>query len=120
MASKTLTTQEQLQLRSVVSTAQAFITGKELVQSLSAITFEDLAAAQIDRLTGKGTGTRSNVVTRTKKVYSDLYALVGQMKGLDVESFPEADPSKDVNTPVLHCACSSYLLCYYCKHGESK
>lgn len=102
MANQKLTTQEQLQLRSVISSANAFVQGRELVQSFNSLTFEDLAQAQIERLTGKGTGTRPNVVTKIKKIEAELNAFVKQAKSLSVEAFPEPNASTDVNTPVLH------------------
>lgn len=87
-------------LRRVVSNAYAFVRGRETVASFSAITFEDLAQAQIDRLSGKGTPTRPNAITRVKNIESDLVAAAERIKQTPPDAFLTPDEGKDVNTPI--------------------
>ena len=89
-----------LKMRRVVSDAYAFIRGRETVRSFSAVTFEDLAQQQIDRLTGKGTPTRPNDVVRVENIAKDLVSLAQQIKDTPPDAFLPPDVTRDVNTPV--------------------
>ena len=88
------------QYRRAVGNAYAFVRGQESVQSFSAVTFEDLAAQQIDRLSGRGTPQRSNVIDRVKKVEADLVAVANKIKNEPPDAFLNPDERRDVNTPV--------------------
>lgn len=90
-----------LRLRTIVSNAYAFVKGRETTQSFSAITFEDLAQAQIDRLSGKGTATRPNVIARIKGIEDQLLSFANQIKQTDPSAFLMADSTQDVNTPAV-------------------
>jgi len=98
MADKPLNDDLALQLRVAVNNAYAFVKGEETTQSFLAITFEDLAAAQIQRLTGKGTTTRPNVIDRIKKAEQDLVSTAEKIRQIPPEAFLARDPNKDVNT----------------------
>lgn len=98
MADKPLNDDLALQLRVAVNNAYAFVKGEETTQSFLAITFEDLAAAQIQRLTGKGTTTRPNVIDRIKKAEQDLVSTAEKIRQIPPEAFLARAPNKDVNT----------------------
>lgn len=86
------------QYRQVLANAYAFIQGQQTNQTFAATTFEQLAAAQIDRLTGKGAPGRPNALQRIAKIQSDLQGMAAQIKATDPSAFlPPSD--QDVNTP---------------------
>lgn len=87
-----------LQYRIVLANAYGFVQGQQSVQSFSALTFEQLAAAQVDRLTGKGSPGRPNALQRVQKVVNDLTSMAGQIKATDPSAFLAPDGDKDVNT----------------------
>lgn len=89
-----------LKLREVISNAYGFVRGSETVSSFSAITFEDLAQQQLDRLTGKGTATRPNLLARTQRIEADLVAIADRIKQTPPEAFLPPSSDTDVNTPV--------------------
>jgi len=98
MANTPLNDDLSLQLRVAVNNAYAYVRGQESVQSFLAVTFEDLAAQQIQRLSGKGTPTRPNYIDRIKKVEQDIVNAAQKIKQLPPDAFLPPDESKDVNT----------------------
>lgn len=88
-----------LQLRVAVNNAYAFVKGQEITQSFSSVTWEDLAAAQVQRISGKATPTRPSVIARIQKVESDIVSAAQKIKQIPPEAFNPPDPKKDVNTP---------------------
>lgn len=98
MAKPPLNDDLALQLRVSVSNAYAFVRGQETIDSFAATTFEDLAAAQIQRLSGKGTTTRPNYLDRIKKVEQDIVSAAEKIKQTPPEAFLAQDPNRDVNT----------------------
>jgi hypothetical protein len=99
MANPPLNQDLSLQLRVAVNNAYAYVKGQESTQSFLAVTFEDLAAAQVQRLSGKGTTTRPNFIDRIKKVEADIVSAAKQIKQLPPEAFLPPDDQRDVNTP---------------------
>jgi hypothetical protein len=90
------------QLRRSVSNAYAFVRGREATSSFLATTFEDLVAAQVDRLSGKGANpNRPNEIDRVKKVEADIVAAAAQIKQIPPGAFSTANNETGVNTPVL-------------------
>lgn len=85
--------------RIALSDAYAFVRGRETVQSFNATTFEDLAQEQIDRLTGKGTGTRPSEVARVQRVENEVVSAASKIKKMPASAFNSPDGEKDVNTP---------------------
>ena len=88
-----------LQLRISVNNAYAYVRGQESVQSFLAVTFEDLAAQQIQRLSGKGTATRPNYIDRIRKVEQDIISAAQKIKQVPPDAFLAPDNNRDVNTP---------------------
>jgi hypothetical protein len=87
------------QLRTIVARAYGFVAGQQTVQTFAAITFEELAAQQIDRLSGKGSSGRANAIQRIQRVAQDLQSVADQIKQTDPSAFLVPDANKDVNTP---------------------
>lgn len=100
MATQPLDDDLSLQLRISLNNAYAFVRGQESTQSFLAVTFEDLAAQQIQRLSGKGTSTRSNYINRIKKIEQDVLSAVEKIKQIPPEAFRSPSDTDDVNTPV--------------------
>lgn len=86
-------------LRRIVSDAYAFIRGRETTSSFAAITFEDLAQKQLERLSGAGTASRPNELTRIRNIEAELINVAEQIKQTPPEAFLPPDEEKDVNTP---------------------
>jgi hypothetical protein len=89
------------ELRRVIGQALGAVQGRQTTESFYALTYEELADAQIKRISDKGTDVRPNEIERVKKVQSDLLSLIAQVRALPPESFIMADSSRDVNTPVV-------------------
>ena len=95
------------QLRRSMSDAYAFARAQENTVSFSAITFEDLATEQRDRLIGKDDKTKTTIpsrptaLERVKSVESGLLSVLEQLQKTPSDVFLSPDPTKDVNTPVL-------------------
>jgi hypothetical protein len=90
---------QNLQLRVALSDAYAAVEGAKTVQTFNAITFEDLAQQQIQRISGPDTQTRPNELNQVKAILNNLTNAVAQIKALPPESFADQDASRDVNTP---------------------
>lgn len=88
------------QYRTVVARAYSFVAGQQSVQTFSAITFEELAAQQIDRLSGKGSAGRPNAIQAIQRVAQDLQNVAQQIMQTDPSAFLVPDATQDVNTPV--------------------
>jgi hypothetical protein len=87
------------QYRTIVARAYGFVAGQQTNQTFEAITFEELAAQQIDRLSGKGSAGRANAIQRIQRVAQDLQSTAAQIKQTDPSAFLVPDANKDVNTP---------------------
>ena len=87
-----------LSLRRAVNNAYAFVRGRETAQSFSCVTFEDLAAQQVERLNGKESATRSNEIHQIQKVKEAIISAVNCIENLPPDAFRIADEKKDVNT----------------------
>lgn len=90
---------QNLELRTSIADAYSFVEGQKSVQSFTAVTFEDLVDQQIERIEGKGTTTRPNMLTRVDQLEARLKASVDKLKKLPAEAFSQTDPENDVNTP---------------------
>lgn len=73
--------------------------GQQTTQSFSTITFEELAAQEIDRLSGKGSNGRPNVLQQIQRISNDLQSVATQIMNTDPSAFLIPDATKDVNTP---------------------
>lgn len=92
--------QQNLELRTSLSDAYAAVEGDKTTQSFNAITFEELAQAQITRLTTSPTPNRPSPLQAIQNVLSNVTAAVAKIKAQPPASFADPDPTQDVNTPV--------------------
>lgn len=90
---------QNLEIRTALSDAYAAVEGFKAAQSFSALTFEDLADQQIERLEGADTEARPNERRRIQRVLNNVLQAVAKVKAMPPEAFAKADPSRDVNTP---------------------
>lgn len=90
---------QNLELRVALSDAYASIEGQKAVQSFNAITFEDLADQQIQRIEGADTQMRPNELHRVQRVLNNVLQAVAKIKALPPEAFAKQDQNRDVNTP---------------------
>lgn len=88
------------QLRLVINQSLGAVQGRQTSESFAAITYEELADQQIERITGPGTSTRPNELERVNKIASDMLNAVAQIRSIPPEKFILSDPAQDVNTPV--------------------
>jgi len=86
------------ELRRVLSNAYSFVQGQQATQSFSALTYEELADEQIERIEGAGTQLRPNEFDRIDQMEQELLKLVEQVRNIPPEQFLLSDPEKDVNT----------------------
>ncbi len=91
--------QQNLDLRTALSDAYAAVQGAQTTQSFSAITFEELANAQIQRISGPSTQQRPNVLDGIQQILNNVTQAVAKIQTLPPESFLEPDALRDVNTP---------------------
>ena len=91
--------QEQAtEFRGALQDAFSFIEGQKTTQTFSALTPEDCFDAFIERIEGKDTPARPNVLNRIAKMKSEVLATIEKVKAMPPEAFREARPDEDVNT----------------------
>ena len=90
--------EQNLELRKAIAGAYAFIEGQKSVQSFAALTFEDLVDQQIERIEGKGTALRPNVLDRVTAIENNVKNAVDKIKKLPSNAFAKPDSKNDVNT----------------------
>lgn len=91
--------QEQAtEFRETLQNAFAYVEGQKITQSFSAFTPEDCFDRYIERVSGKDTEARPNVLNRIAKVKNDVLASIEKIKAMPPEAFREARPDEDVNT----------------------
>ena len=93
---------QNLNLRAALSSAYAAIEGEKAVQSLSALTFDELANAQLQRIMGPDTPTRPNELNAVQKVLNDVLQAAQQIQSMPPENFQDPNQDRDVNTPVTY------------------
>jgi len=91
--------ERSLELRKAISDAYAAVEGQKSVQSFSALTFEDLVDQQIERIEGKGTELRPNMLDRVTAIENNVKNAVDKIKTLSPNAFAKPDPKNDANTP---------------------
>lgn len=84
----------------MLNQAVGAVQGRQVAESFFAVTYEELADQQIERIEGKGTTTRPNELERLDKIESDLLNAISQIRDIPPENFILADQTRDVNTPV--------------------
>ncbi len=87
------------ELRRVINNAVGAVQGQQTTNSFFAVTYEELADQQIERISGKSTSTRPNELERVDKIEQDMLALVQQVQNIPPEKFLNSDATQDVNTP---------------------
>ena len=87
------------ELREQLETAYAFVEGQRATQSFYALTPEECFDRFIERIEGKDTQSRPNVLNRITNVKNNVLAAIKQVKDLPDDAFRDTDPKKDVNTP---------------------
>lgn len=90
---------QNIELRIALNEAYAAVEGQKLVQSFTAITFEELADAQIQRISGSDTPERPNELNRVQRTLNNITQAVAKIKALPDDAFATQDSSRDVNTP---------------------
>lgn len=88
-------------LRQVLSNAVGSVQGQQVANSFFAVTYEELADQQIERISGKSTTTRPNELERVAKIKQDVLALVAQVRNIPPENFLDSNEATDVNTPTV-------------------
>lgn len=86
------------QFRETLQDAFSFVEGQKITQTFSALTPEDCFDAYIERVSGKDTTARPNVLNRIAKVKNEVLASIEKIKAMPPEAFREARPGEDVNT----------------------
>ena len=84
---------EALRLRRMLSNGYAALLGAQTTQDFSRFTFEEAMDRQIERIEGKGTSLRPNLLDQVAKIKSELVNAVRQIKEMPPESF--RDPEDD-------------------------
>lgn len=88
------------ELRRVLNQSLGAVQGRQTTESFFALTYEELADQQIERISGQGTATRPNELERVNRVEQDLLNAVAQIRNIPPEQFLLSDSTRDVNTPV--------------------
>ncbi len=88
------------ELRRVINNSVGSVLGRQTSESFFALTYEELADQQIERISGKGTATRPNELERVNRIEQEMLSLVTQVRNIPPEKFILSDSSQDVNTPV--------------------
>ena len=89
-----------IELRRALNNAYAFVLGEQSTQSFNALTYEELADEQIERIEGPGTEARPNALERIDLIERDLENAIEQIRSQPPEAFILRDESQDVNTSV--------------------
>lgn len=91
--------EQNLELRRAISDAYAFVEGQKLVQSFSAVTFEELLDQQIERIEGASTTQKPNEIDRVTRVEQDVISAVAKIKKMPDDAFRKTPEDNGVNTP---------------------
>ncbi len=84
--------------RRALDNAYAAVLGQQTINTFAAFTFEEAVDQQIERIEGKGTTIRPNLLGRVDRIESQLLQAVEELKKVPPERFLERDPNEDVNT----------------------
>lgn len=84
--------------REVLSSAFAFVEGQKSTHSFATLTPEDCMDRFIERISGKDTPTRPNVLNRIAKIKNEVLATIAQVKSMPDGAFRKQSDATDVNT----------------------
>ncbi len=87
-----------LKERTALGDAYSTLLGQQTIQAFSAFTFEEAIDAQIERIEGKGTSRRPNLLERVDRVEQSTLQAINVLKKVPPEDFLEPDDATDVNT----------------------
>jgi len=87
-----------LEFRRILNDAYGFVVGRQATQTFGAVTYEELADQQIDRIIGAGTRLRPNELERIGKMEQDLTNLIQQIRDIPPERFIIGEPDQQTNT----------------------
>lgn len=88
--------------REILQNAYSFVEGQRSVQTFAAKTPEDLMAAFVERIEGKDTAARPNVLNRYKKIKTEVLATIEKVKAIPASAFRKPDNSASVNPTVFY------------------
>lgn len=91
--------QQADEYREVIANAYTYVEAQKSVQSFAALTPEDLMDRFIERIEGKDTQARPNVLNRIAKIKRDVEATAAKVKALPESAFRRPSSATDVNTP---------------------
>lgn len=89
---------DKVEIRRIINDGYAFVLGRQATQTFGALTYEELADQQIERIEGAGTVLRPNELSRIDKVEQDLTNMIQHMRDIPPERFVLSNPDRDVNT----------------------
>lgn len=87
-----------IELRRVLNDAYGFVVGQQATQAFGAVTYEQLADQEIERIVGAGTSLRPNEIDRIQKMEQDLTSMIQQIRDIPPERFILANQDSAVNT----------------------
>lgn len=90
--------QQADEYREVLANAYTFVNSQKVSQSFAALTPEDLMDRFIERIEGKDTQARPNVLNRIAKLRNEVTATIAKVKALPASTFRKKDDKTDVNT----------------------
>lgn len=88
---------DNIEIRYDLHNAYAYVEGQRSIQSFSAFTAEEAHDRFIERIEGRGTAYRPNVLDRIDRVVHNVQTAVAKVKALPADAFRRADET-DVNT----------------------
>ena len=87
-----------LAIRVALNDAYAFVEGAKSVQSFSAYTVEESHDQFIERVEGRGTELRPNLLTRIDRTVNRVKTVVAEVKSKPIEAFQPRQSEDNVNT----------------------
>lgn len=90
--------QENVDIRVSLHNAYTFVESYKSAQSFSAFTIEEAHDRFIERVEGRGTPFRPNVLDRIDRVGQGISAVIAKVKAMPDDAFRRHDAQNDVNT----------------------
>ena len=88
------------ELRRALSGAIGALSGRQTTESFYAVTWEELAQQQIQRIEGTGTAARPTELERIDRLEQVVLSAVAKIREIPPERFLPRDRNADVNTPL--------------------
>lgn len=90
--------ERNLDIRTALNDAQAFLLGRQTVESFKALTYEELLDDQIERISGSPFNNRPNELERIDRMEQRVLAAIAEVSSRPPEDFVLPDEEEDVNT----------------------